>query len=370
MTPSREAQQNSGRVGGARRRGRAIIHIGLNKAGSASIKHWLAENEAQLRKEGIHHDDLAESEGGHSHWEGRRLTTPLGLVMLVLSRRNPAWLPPDYQREAFEIEDSARLRRLVDDFEERFDASLPADASTYVASSEFIGEYLNFPIVVRDLDAWLGARFERVEYVVYLRDQVDWVSSAYGQAIKTGWTLSLDSFIAMRGHYDYHGFVRRWAGIVDPERLHVRLLEPDALVQGDLIADFASLIGANVSAMRQPPRMNPGLSRLQVETLRMANRLSELSRRLGLPDVGFRIRAKVYRMPAGKKMRLSPAQAARVTSANARDNENLRTWLFPFRPTLFGSIAPVSSKLPGSQASAPAKGLPHGRPLSAEQLKD
>lgn len=304
-------------------RPRALLHVGLGKAGSASIQGFLALNAPALRAAGLHFDDL----GGP---RGPALGLTHGLPFLALAAARPDWLPAPALAARYGIHDRAGLRRTLDAFEARLDASLPA-AGTWVASTEALSGLLTRPGDVAALLAALRPRVSRVEVLLILRDPVAWLPSHYNQLVRRGLRDSLDAFVEARAACHLDRLAALWADALGEDRLHLRLLQPDGLLGGDLLADLSALLGAPPGLPR-PPRLNEGLSRRRIAALRLLNRTwGRLRPRGGQPG----LLALTRPLAGGPKLALTPDQAARVRQANAASHERLRRRFFPGRPQLF-----------------------------------
>lgn len=326
----------------ARQGRRAVVHIGLNKTGSNSIYTWLDRNAAALRRQGVWFDGLA-PHGGPA------FSTATGWVVFARSAE-PGWTPGPFERQAFRLSSRADLDARVATFLQHVEAGLPEGPGTYVTSAEMIGG-LDTPEAIGALHGWFTARFDTVRYVVYLRDQVAWVASAYNQAIRAGETLDLDAFIARQGRNDYHALVTRWHAAVGRDALEVRLFDRRDFVRGDLIEDFAALIGAATAGTVKPPRKNTAMSALRLRATRAVSRLTgDFAARAGL----LPLQRRLYRLPLpdfGAKLRLSDTQAAQVRAMNAEGNAKLAALLFPDRTDLFRDAPRAEPAVPSTDLS-------------------
>jgi len=328
------------------KRQRCIVHIGLNKTGSTTIQGWLQINRDALRKQGIWHDSLAPHGGPH-------LSTAAGWAIYAHSQR-PNYVPGGWQAQSYRIGSRAELQDRLDQFLTRVEATFPpADEGTYVTSSEHIGAGIKNVPEMEKLHSWFAARFDEVRYVVYIREQTDWVASAYVQAVRSGMTDSLDAYIERFGLNDYHTLVQKWCGVAGAGNVDVRLFDKAAFAGGDLIDDFASAIGADASQTRRPPRLNDSMPLYQLNLLLWTSRLfGKAIEKLGLirAQRRFYSRNMPFLFGSTRRLRLSPDQAARVRAMNAEGNEALRALVFPAEDSLF----PGASNTPSSR---PAQGV-------------
>lgn len=329
---------------------RCIVHIGLNKTGSTTIQAWLQTNQDALRNQGIWHDSL----GPHS---GPRLSTAVGWTIFAHSQR-PNYVPGGWQAQTYRIRSRADLQERLDQFLTRVEATFPpAGDGTYVTSSEHIGAGIKNVPEMEKLHSWFAARFNEVRYVVYIREQTDWVASAYVQAVRSGTTESLDAYIEHFGFNDYHALIQKWRGVAGDDNVDVRLFDRAAFTGGDLIDDFAHAIGTDASQTARPPKLNDSMPLYQLHLLLWGSRLfGKLVNRLGLLPAQRRFYSR--NMPflfGSKRLCLSPEQAARVRAMNADSNEALRALAFPAADSLFPGAASSQSprSAPGAAAAIP-----------------
>lgn len=330
------------------KRQRCIVHMGLNKTGSTTLQGWLQINRAALRDQGIWYDSLAPHGGPH-------LSTATGWAIYAHSRR-PDYLPGLWQAQVYRIADRQALTERLKQFHARVEASFPPEAGgTYVTSSEHIGAAIkNIPEMAR-LHQWFADRFEEVRYIVYIREQVDWVASAYTQAVRSGTTESLDAYIDRLGHQNYHWLVQSWRGVAGDGNVDVRIFDRAAFAGGDLIDDFAEAIGVDASQTVRPHKLNDSMPRYQLHLLLWGNRLfGKLINRLGLLPAQRRFYSRNLPFLFGsKRLRLNPDQAARVRAMNADSNEALRALAFPAADSLFPGAS--ASQSPRSAQGAAAE---------------
>ncbi|MBL4812351.1 MAG: hypothetical protein JKX69_08365 [Rhodobacteraceae bacterium] len=309
---------------------RVIVHIGLNKTGSSTIQSWLGINVDALRAQNLYFDELGPP-------EGPELNGILGWAMLGQAV-NKDWLPGPWQRMAYGVQDRDQLDKRIGSFLARAEKCFPppGEGGTFIISSEFIGTSLRVPRRINALHSWLSGQFDQVTYLVYIRDQLDWVPSAYTQAIRSGEHSSLDDFIGKKGENDYAALLSTWIKAVGKENFVVRLMARDYLTNSDLIEDFAGFVGADTSKTARPDPQNESLSRRRLQFARFSNKYAvPFMRKVGLR----RFERHIQKMPlpfcGGPKLRLNAKQSARVAALNDTSNEQLRAAIFPERPALF-----------------------------------
>ena len=320
---------------------KAIVHIGMMKTGSTSIQSWLRINRVALAEFGAH--------------------TLHGKV-----RPNAAMSQAIFQTAVHEMgvdEEAAWIGRKE---------SFKSDVTTHEDCKTLTGEleklsgnpgvflfccdqiYKCSEILMFAVDKYFSRFFDNITYVVYIRNAPDFFASLYSEQIQNN--LSHEC-----GTHEFSKFLEKcendlapfgldtsFANLLDWQRavgnrLNVRLLEPEWLVKGDLIEDFASLSG--VATLEKPPRMNESIAAEYIEYVRFLNQEFR-------NDLPVDIRRKVIKIlkhaSSGRlKLSASDAQAESIRDIRREVEERIKNEFFPDRPFLFSQksyghgVAPV-----------------------------
>lgn len=307
---------------------KAIIHIGMVKAGSSSIQTWLHSNRAALEAEGARSNEV-----GFRRHALRHAVFQVAMLELGADEKT-AWVGV---REKIE----GRDEKIIENFKYLTGMleKLSGDPGIFIYSIEGLFRCREIHMIA--LDKYLSRFFEDRTYVVYIRNAVDFFVSMYSQILRNvdreHSTREFSEFMKLCGREPVpYGIESSFEHLLVWDKmlgnmLNVRLLEPDWLVEGDLIEDFASLAG--VPAFRKPGRMNESFAAEYVEYVRYLNR--EFGN--GLP-VNIRDRALeiLTEASAGKpKLAASDAQAKPIRELHRPQEERIRTRFFPDRPYLF-----------------------------------
>ena len=351
---------------------KAIIHIGMEKTGSSSIQTWLRANRAALEAEGVY-----PNEGVGVLDRIRRLALKHAIYQVAKDEMGvddkTAWVGPRKRDPHWAGKMFENVKLLSNQLEEYSKMS-----GTFVYSLEVI--YRCHEIQMIALEKYLSRYFEDRTYVVYIRNTVDFFLSMYVQKLR-------NNIFFECGTLEYSEFLNRctsglvpyglessfenlfvWKRILK-DKFNVRLLESDWLVEGDLINDFASLVG--VSTFCKPGRINESFAAEYIEYVRLVN----LEYKDTLPQL---IRRKALKCltdaSSGKpKLNISDALAESIRELHRDQEERIRRQFFPERPSLYSikfhgqeiSPAPLSERRKveiGSMIQkqiAPEEWLPH-----------
>ena len=324
---------------------KATIHIGMVKTGSTSIQEWLRSNRSALQTEGLRVYDSNDLMQGQL-----RPRALLHAIFYVAVHE----LGAD-ERTAFYGRMPRRpegWRRIYKNYEFLTDEinKLSGGSGHFIHSNEILFMCNETQIIA--LDKYLSRFFNEINYAVYIRNTVDWFVSEYSQRLQDpnlNFTMEYSEYmkrcmtnLVPHGSSTSIKYLFDWDKVLG-HRLSVRLLESDCLVRGDLIEDFASLIG--VPTFEKPDRMNESFAAEYIEYVRFLN--SEF--RDNLPR---EIRAKaldILKDASTRKPKLaaSDAEAKSIQDIHCEQEERIRQRFFPDRSSLFSSkfrgsgVAPV-----------------------------
>lgn len=311
---------------------RALIHIGMPKTGSSAIQSWLETNRLALAKEGVAYS--------RAKLAGRAFDGAHVELAICLHNELGQLMPNRAVRAFYRIHNLEDQNAFADKYRKHFEATVAKlQGDVCVLSSEYLGAGCRSAGHIEALKQWLAPIFDDTSFVIYFRRQEDIAASAYSQRIKRGTAKSLDEVIRYASDLDYYAIAARWQSCVGRDHLNVRLLEPDVLTGGELISDFAGLLGLNVAGFSSPPDTNTALSHPAIELLRALNAKAPSFLEDGSRNpVSRQIRrdlAKEDAKHAFPGLKLSRSQVKTVRTACHDSNEKLRAAFFPERQALF-----------------------------------
>ncbi len=207
-----------------------IVHIGLRKAGSASLQNFLYANATALAAQGVDYPEAGRL--------GGERTAHLNLVHELIGA-------PKFELRFGTLAELAAHWRA-------------SNAQTLIISSE-IFERCSREQAAR-LQKLLQRDGEPFRIALFLRPLADIMASSYGQKVKFGLnTYDFDQFFDSRisePRVDFFRTARKWASVFGWDSLAVRVLHPDHLHNGNLIDDFLALAGIADEGLVRTPDVN------------------------------------------------------------------------------------------------------------------
>jgi hypothetical protein len=221
--------------------GTAYLHIGYPKTGTSSIQVFLRDNAQALLRLGYHVPQIGQGRVGAHH----------ALV------RTLSGLPVPPQQAVAEAEIVRELAGVGD--------------RAILISSEMLTNFLSDPQVAPVLLGKLRAMGLRPVYIVYVRNQSQWLNSAYSQGVKSfrsmiGFDQYVAQVMAAGEGYNYN----RWIGLAQQHdaELRVRPFSKEIRDTG-VVADFLRAIDVDPSQpFAESPRTNESAGPFAVEAAR------------------------------------------------------------------------------------------------------
>ncbi|MBJ3764367.1 glycosyltransferase [Maribius pontilimi] len=236
--------------GRPRSKPRIVIHIGATKTGSTFLQHMLEKNRPALLREGVWFPEIG------LFWQQNRPHKQAGHAAYTRAARDGDPAIRDHIERGLALMDG-RIHTII----------LSSEAFFLQENSRFLADYF------KGYD---------VEIVVYLRRQDEWANSQYCEFVAGGAVgrtdLPIDKWLALsktRKLLDYRIPLQKWSDKIGKENVHVRVFEPDRLIDGDLLADFADATGLpQLLDLPRPDARDQNEARLSaahVEVLRLFN---------------------------------------------------------------------------------------------------
>ncbi|NWG38593.1 MAG: hypothetical protein HXY27_01295 [Hydrogenophilaceae bacterium] len=213
------------------------LHIGQTKTATTTLQAFFFENRNWLHDNGIYYPECPEAHPIKT--QHRFLVESIAGLNLPFPDRIGAW---DY-------------------LEKKIDAS---DRDKILISEEvFWHLFEKRPAGRKSAIQWIRQRLGNldVKIICYLRRQDKWIESWYNQIVKTDVNalsrLEYMDFIQTYRDYgllNYSEALQPWSDVFGEENLFVRPFEKSRFLNGDIIADFMSILGCEVSDSLTRPK--------------------------------------------------------------------------------------------------------------------
>jgi hypothetical protein len=230
---------------------RVLLYIGAPKTGTTSIQSFLWTNRVALIKQGFYVPKA-----------GRRGAQHMDLpATLDAGKRNSG-----LDRHADIRDDNLQARKT------QFRAGLDEELSQAPPCHTllFMSEYM-FSSARRHTDAYrvFSSRYApRLESLMYLRRQDQWLTSLTLQTIKSGARSSLR--LNPGSPEQYAGSIRTWDS--ESDHCYIRRFDSEFLLNGNLIEDFCNTIGADTTNLStREDHANPAILQEQLELMDALN---------------------------------------------------------------------------------------------------
>ena len=197
---------------------RLIIHIGLPKCGTSALQNALAKSTDTLRRQNVVYPLSGRGKGATGqHFAQHRLLATLFDPRRAKGEQTISRLLPQFQKEV------ARYQTTV----------LSCERFAYNTDHTALREFLS------------GLDYESVEVMLYVREYLSFCLSSFSQQIKASGTfMPLAMFLHRR--VVLAKLLERWQAIGD---LKVTLYDKNALVDGNVVADFSRTTGIEVPSI-------------------------------------------------------------------------------------------------------------------------
>lgn len=323
-----------------------ILHIGTTKTGSTSIQYALASLRPALAAAGVYYPT---SPGEVAH----HILPAAFVPEETLSHfRAAGWngLPPKNRLDLFRAEFAAEMQ------------AIPAGLHRCVLSSELISARLHETAQVQAMADFLRPYFDRIQVVVYIRRQDQHVASDYNQVLRNG-HMQEPGLLRADGKpdprlraLDYQAMLARFAAVFGEDALVPRIFAREALQQGDVIDDFLTVTGIDITvpeASRDRQR-NVGMSIEGQMLMLAAMRHKAQASGGGTFDKSWRRLAEaVTRTLPGRGWRPTRDEARAFMDHFVTSNDAVRRRYFPARASLFSTgfdDLPETDQPPGEGA--------------------
>lgn len=303
------------------------LHIGTEKTGTTSIQQFLDQNRDALRAQGVF---LPRSLGPRNHRRLPFIASDPGTVDDFAIRNG--------------LTDDAAAQPAKDTYWAAFLTELDetADCDTTIITSEQLSSRLRSAAEISRLAGLLSPRFDTIEIIVYLRQQISYAISNYSTLIKSGGTRA-DILPPDRLNADYRAMLTDWQDGFGKAQLSVRLFDRAWLTGGDVVTDFCAATGLPPDRYARPDTQNESLDLMSLELLRRINRLVPRVQDKAVNPLRANLNSFLERETRGPRKTATPEQAAAYQAHFAASNEWVRARYFPDRAVLFTPFEPAAA---------------------------
>lgn len=247
------------------------LHLGTPKTGTTSIQEYLTSHAGNLYKDGY----LVPETTRHN-----QNTNHIYLANYALNNERSVQLRSVCLTDT-EEELHAFRKRIYRDLREEIEA-FPGDY--VILSNEHCYRCLNSREETMRLRGLLEGLAERIEIIIYLREQSAMLCSHYSTSLKNNSTKlirDLESFSRMR-ELNYNHYLKVCEDVFGKENIKLRIYDREKLYDRDIISDFCQAVKIPHYDYN-PVNLNVSLNAKQCEFLRIFNsQIGELKGRKGL----------------------------------------------------------------------------------------
>ncbi|MEA2016939.1 MAG: hypothetical protein U9N59_00705 [Campylobacterota bacterium] len=241
---------------------KCIVHIGTEKTGTTTIQDFLYHNRELLKQKGY----------GVISSVGKRNNRGLAGYAMRDDRSDDYLLANGILTSSDKIEHDKSIEKV---FEEEV-GELSDSCHTILITSEHFHSRCIHPDEIDKLKLLLEKYFEKIDIIVYLRPQVDVVTSLYSTYVRAGGTNTFDDFVLANctknnPYFNYDNLLSMWSASFGEERLVPRIFDKKYLLDGDLINDFLSCMNLDGSNLQGINKSNESLTPFGQELLRLNN---------------------------------------------------------------------------------------------------
>jgi hypothetical protein len=315
-----------------------VLHIGAAKTGSTTIQEFLYANRTNLRNNGFH---LLHSPGEKNN-----------RALAAMCIRKDRYIGFYHYNHIDTLESKLEFDNEVIQMMTRELSEASKWAHTVISTSEdYYGGLLEIDEIER-LGEILKPLFSRIRVVLYIRSQVETLSSLYSTFLKNGDLVTLDEFVKERckldsNVYNFYRGAEMWSEVFGHDNLCLKLFDRNEFENGDLLEDFSNQLGTGLfSALDQRVQVhNQSLTPLGQRLALVVNReMPAFSKDQGWNKKNRRIIGLVSKFFSGAGVSLDEETAALVEAMFRESNKLLQEKYFSGREYLFTNTTNQSTQ--------------------------
>jgi hypothetical protein len=236
---------------------RIFLHVGVEKTGTTTLQVAMAINRPLLHQCGY---AIPMGPAG----------SPSYHIGLALCAANPDAIPE--LRQVARLTSDAAYSAFLENYPMQIARELTqSECHTAILSNEHCSSRLSTVAEIVKLYEIFSRLAHERRIIIYLRRQDELASSHYSTSVRAGSTSEFN-FPSEVHWLDYLHLLEMWAQVFGKENLVIRIFEPQQLKDGDLLADFFSVVGfMRQDELLRPEDQNRSFDVYTVEFLRRFN---------------------------------------------------------------------------------------------------
>ncbi|SDX63598.1 hypothetical protein SAMN04487960_11216 [Marinobacter mobilis] len=219
-------------------------------------------------------------------------------------------------------------RKLKVEFEREV---LASEASTVIISNEWLHPRVHNPEEFSRLKKLLEGLFDKIQVVLYIRQQDKLALSLYSTSLKAGnykrFKFPIVNPERPPYYYDFYSIYKNWADQLGKNNISVRVFDRKHLKDGDVVVDFLCLLNMKKEGFVFPAEENLSLSNTGVGLMRAFNRVARLFSFAINPRLLRKIRGVISNRWPGKPELATEAQCKAFLQAFDDSNQRLASEL-------------------------------------------
>lgn len=211
---------------------KCLLHIGVQKTGTTSIQKFLTQNYEKLLQNGFLYPLSAGKNS--SQWS-------IAAISYDYDKHKDK---EDFYLKNQNINNEIDFLKHIEKRKKAiYDEILQSNCKSVIFSSEHLTARLFYENEIKNLKEFLSI-FDEVEVIIYIREQIKAINSAYSEAIKAGNKLTFNYSNWYKKIFDYSSIIKLYENYF--QNINVRIFDYNEFKNNDLISDFCKICGIDM----------------------------------------------------------------------------------------------------------------------------